>query len=115
MAVFFVAALFAGMTSLINLFEAPIATVQEKLHLSRLAAVGVIGVVGLAAGLAIQGIVSPWMDVCSIYACPVGALLAGVFFFWVWGKDDCLAQVNLARQRPLGSGSIPWPSTDSAA
>ena len=107
MAVFFVAALFAGMTSLINLFEAPIATVQEKLHLGRLAAVGVIGAVGLAASLAIQGIVSPWMDVCSIYACPVGALLAGVFFFWVWGKDDCLAQVNLARRKPLGGWFYP--------
>lgn len=107
MAVFFVAALFAGMTSLINLFEAPIATVQEKFRLSRLAAVGAVGAVGLAASLAIQGIVSPWMDVCSIYACPVGALLAGVFFFWVWGKADCLAQVNLARRKPLGSWFYP--------
>ena len=107
MAVFFVAALFAGMTSLINLFEAPIATVQEKFRLSRLAAVGAVGAVGLAASLAIQGIVSPWMDVCSIYACPVGALLAGVFFFWVWGKADCLSQVNLARRKPLGSWFYP--------
>lgn len=107
MAVFFVAALFAGMTSLINLFEAPIATVQEKFRLSRLAAVGAVGAVGLTASLAIQGIVSPWMDVCSIYACPVGALLAGVFFFWVWGKADCLSQVNLARRKPLGSWFYP--------
>ena len=107
MAVFFVAALFAGMTSLINLFEAPIATVQEKFRLSRLAAVGAVGAVGLAASLAIQGIVSPWMAVCSIYACPVGALLAGVFFFWVWGKADCLSQVNLARRKPLGSWFYP--------
>ena len=76
MAVFFVAALFAGVTSLVNLFEAPTATLQEKLHLSRGTAVAVIGVVGLAVGLCIQGIVSGWMDVCSIYACPIGALQA---------------------------------------
>ena len=75
-AVFFVAALFAGGTSLVNLFEAPTATLQEKLHLSRGTAVAVIGVVGLAVGLCIQGIVSGWMDVCSIYACPIGALQA---------------------------------------
>ena len=68
---------------------------------------GAVGAVGLAASLAIQGIVSPWMDVCSIYACPVGALLAGVFFFWVWGKADCLSQVNLARRKPLGSWFYP--------
>ena len=107
MVVFFVAAVFAGMTSLINLFEAPIATLQEKLHLSRLTAVAVIGAVGLGASLLIQGIVSGWMDVCSIYACPIGALLAGVLFFWIYGKTDCLTQVNLARQRPLGKWFYP--------
>ena len=36
-----------------------------------------------------------------------GALLAGVFFFWVWGKADCLSQVNLARRKPLGSWFYP--------
>ena len=107
MAVFFVAALFAGVTSLVNLFEAPTATLQEKLHLSRGTAVAVIGVVGLAVGLCIQGIVSGWMDVCSIYACPVGALLAAVFFFWIYGKKDCLEQVNLARRTPLGGWFYP--------
>ena len=107
MAVFFVAALFAGVTSLVNLFEAPTATLQEKLHLSRGTAVAVIGVVGLAVGLCIQGIVSGWMDVCSIYACPIGALLAGVFFYWVLKKEDCLVQVNLARRRPLGRWFYP--------
>ena len=104
MAVFFVAALFAGLTSLINLFEAPTATLQEKFHLGRVPAVCVIGAIGLVVGLSIQGIVSGWMDICSIYACPVGALLAGVFFFWVYGREDCLEQVNLARKKPLG----PW-------
>ena len=101
MAVFFVAALFAGVTSLVNLYEAPIATLQEKLHLRRGTAVAVIGTVGLAVGLCIQGIVSGWMDVCSIYACPVGALLAGVCFFWICRREWCLEQVNLARRRPL--------------
>lgn len=102
MAVFFVAALFAGVTSLINLFEAPTATLQERFHLSRAAAVGVIGAVGLAVGLSIQGIVSDWMDICSIYACPIGALLASVCFFWVCRREWCLKQVNLSRKAPLG-------------
>ena len=102
MIIFFVAALFAGFTSLINLYEAPTATLQEKLGLSRKAAVGVIGAIGLVVGLCIQGIVSGWMDVCSIYACPVGALLAAVMFFWVYDKQACLEQVNLARPRPIG-------------
>ena len=104
MVLFFVAALLAGFTSLINLFEAPVATVQEKLHLGRYQAVALTGVVGMAVSLSIQGIVSGWMDVCSIFACPTGALLAGIMFFWVYGRESCLEQVNLSRKKPLG----PW-------
>lgn len=104
MALFFVAALLAGFTSLINLFEAPVATVQEKLHLGRYQAVALTGIVGMAVSLSIQGIVSGWMDVCSIFACPTGALLAGIMFFWVYGREGCLEQVNLSHKKPLG----PW-------
>lgn len=77
MVIFFVAALFAGFTSLINLFEAPVATVQEKLHLGRIPAVALIGVLGMAVSLSIQGIVSGWMDICSIFACPTAPCWRG--------------------------------------
>ena len=97
--IFFVAVLLAGMTSLINLYEAPIATVQEKLHLSRVPACGVIAVVGVIVSLVIQGIVSQWMDVLSVYICPLGAGLAGIMFFWVCGKKYVETQVNLGREK----------------
>jgi len=105
--VFFTAVTFAALTSLINLFEAPVATLQELFHLSRPVAVALIGAVGIGVGLAISPIVSQWMDVCSIYICPLGALLAAVMFFWVWGKEDALAQVNQARKKPLGRWFYP--------
>ena len=105
--VFFVAVTFAALTSLVNLFEAPTATLQELFHLSRPVAVGIIGTVGIGVGLVIAPIVSDWMDVCSIYICPLGALLAAVMFFWVCGKDYVLEQVNLARSKPLGSWFYP--------
>lgn len=95
--VFFVAVFFAGLTSLINLYEAPIATVQEKFHLGRVAACGVIGVIGVVVSLLIQGIVSQWMDVLSIYICPLGAGLAGVMFFWICGKKYVQSQVDKGR------------------
>lgn len=69
--IFFVAVLFAGMTSLINLYEAPIATVQEKLHVGRKIACVIIAVIGVIVSLLIQGIVSDWMDILSIYICPL--------------------------------------------
>ena len=40
--IFFVAVFSAGLSSLINLYEAPIATIQEKLHLGRKASCGII-------------------------------------------------------------------------
>ena len=64
--IFFAAVFLAGMTSLINLYEAPIATVQEKLHLSRVPACGVIAVIGIIVSLLIQGIVVH-MDGYSFY------------------------------------------------
>ena len=105
--IFFVAVLFAGMTSLLNLYEAPIATVQEKLHLGRVPACAVIGIIGAAVSLLIQGIVSDWMDVLSIYICPLGAGLAGIMFFWVFGKDYAETQVNKGREKKFSKWFVP--------
>ena len=107
MAVFFTAVLLAGITSLINMLEAPTATVQELFRLKRGPAAVVVGAVALGVSLCIQGIVSDWMDVCSIYICPLGAALAGILFFWVCRKDYCLEQVNLGRAKPLGKWFYP--------
>ena len=86
MFIFFLAALFAGLTSLVNLYEAPVATLQDNLKFGRAKAVIVIAAVGVAVSLCIQGIVSQWMDFVSIYICPLGAGLAGIMFAWVWGR-----------------------------
>lgn len=96
--IFFVAVLFAGMTSLINLYEAPIATVQEKLHVGRKTACVIIAVIGVIVSLLIQGIVSDWMDILSIYICPLGAGLAGIMFFWIAGKKYVETQINKGRE-----------------
>lgn len=96
--IFFVAVLFGGMTSLINLYEAPIATIQEKTKLGRVPSCAIIGVIGVVVSLVIQGIVSDWMDVLSIYICPLGAGLAGIMFFWVAGKKYVDSQVNKGRE-----------------
>lgn len=105
--IFFMAVVFAALTSLVNLFEAPTATLQELFHLKRPVAVAIIGAVGIVVGLIIAPNVSPWMDVCSIYICPLGAMLAGIMFFWVCKKDFVLEQVNLARSKPLGAWFYP--------
>ena len=99
--IFFVAVFLAGMTSLMNLYEAPIATVQEKTGLGRTPSCMVIAMIGVVASLLIQGIVSDWMDVLSIYICPLGAGLAGIMFFWIFGRSYVENQVSKGREKPF--------------
>ena len=106
-AVFFIAVLFAGLTSLINLYETSIASVQEKFRLKRSLSCLIVCGSGLVISLFIQGIVSGWMDVLSIYICPLGAGLAGIMFFWVLGKKLVEAQVNKGRLKPVGKWFFP--------
>ena len=105
--IFFVAVFSAGLSSLINLYEAPIATIQEKLHLGRKASCGVIATIALIVSICIQGIVSDWMDVLSIYICPLGAGLAGIMFFWICGKAYVEMQVNKGRKTSFTSLFLP--------
>ncbi|MDO4326758.1 MAG: sodium-dependent transporter [bacterium] len=103
--IFFVAVLFAAITSLMNLFETPIESLQEQLKLSRGAAVCVIAFVAAAVGIFIESAdaVGVWMDIVSIYVIPLGALLAAVMFFWVCPGNFAREQVQRGCRKPLGS------------
>ena len=105
--VFFICVLFAGVSSIVNLYEAPIAFLQEQFKFKRAAAVGTIGVIGLIVSISIQPWTSQWMDVVSIYICPLGAALAGVMFFWVLSKKSALEEVNNGAKKPIGSWFYP--------
>lgn len=105
--IFFVCVLFAGLSSIINLYEAPVATLQDNLKLKRVPATAIILVIGCVIAILIQEITSDWMDVVSIYICPLGALLAGIMFFWVAGKKFVLDEVNDGLQKPIGGWFYP--------
>ena len=66
-----------------------------------------IGVFGAVVAVCIQGIVSDWMDVLSIYICPLGAGLAAIMFFWVLGKKYVDVQVTKGRKTPIGGWFFP--------
>ena len=105
--VFFICVLFAGVSSIVNLYEAPVAFLQEKLHLKRAPAVATIGVIGFAVSIMIQPWTSQWMDLVSIYICPLGALLVGIMFFWVLRKETVLNAVNEGREKAIGGWFYP--------
>ena len=99
---FFTLVFFAGTSSIINLYEAPVEFLQEHLKLSRVPATAIILAIGCGIALCIQHITSQWMDVVSIYVCPLGALLAGIMFFWVIKKETALEQINMGSKKKLG-------------
>ena len=105
---FYLAVLFAGVSSVINLFETPVNFLQEQFHMKRWMAVGLIHVVGVIVALLIQPWTSQWMDMISIYVLPLGALTAGIMFFWVMKKDTALGAVNEGSPKPVGNWFIPF-------
>lgn len=105
---FYVAILFAGISSIINLFETPVNFLQQQLHLKRWMAVGLIHVVGLIVALLIQPWTSQWMDIVSIYILPLGAVAAGIMFFWVMKKKDALAAAQLGSDKPIMKWFMPF-------
>lgn len=107
MIIFYLAILFAGFSSIINLYEAPVAYIQEKFGCSRKMSAFLINAFGIVAAIFIQGIVGSWMDFVSIIIAPLGALLAGIMFFWILDKKLAINEVNKGRKKPLGNWFYP--------
>lgn len=105
--VFYTCVLFAGVSSIINLYEAPVAFLQEKFNMKRIVATAVIHIIGVVVAIFIQAIVSGWMDFVSIYICPLGALLAAIMFLWIAGKDYALRAVNEGSEKEIGGWFYP--------
>lgn len=102
--IFFVAILFAGLTSIVNLFETPIEALQQRLKMSRTKASVLVVAVAALVGVFIENgdVVGTWMDAVSIYIIPIGALISAVLLFWVMGTDFARQQMGLGREKPVG-------------
>ena len=103
--ILYVAMIFAGISSLQNMFEA---VAESLLHrfpkLSRKLVLSLLCLVCLGIGINMEAIFhwGPWMDFVSIYIIPIGATLGAVSWFWVMKKEDLLAEVNKGTKRIKG-------------
>ena len=100
---FFASVLFAGITSLINMFEVCSEAVQSRTKLSRKPAVVLIGLIAFVVGvfLEYEPYMGRWMDMITIYVVPIGAVLGAIMIYWVLGKENIAKELNLGRQKPL--------------
>ena len=104
--ILYLAMIFAGISSLQNMFEAVAESLLHKFpKLSRTAVLGIICALCLGAGLFMEPISKwgPWMDLVSIYIIPIGATLGAVSWFYVMKKDELLDAVNTGSGRTRGA------------
>ena len=105
--ILYVAMIFAGVSSLQNMFEAVGESLSHKLPwLSRSLVLVLICAICLGIGVNMEAISQwgPWMDFVSIYIIPLGAMLGAVSWFWVMKKDQFLGEINRGRNQHLGAG-----------
>lgn len=103
--ILYVAMVFAGVSSLQNMFEAVSESLQTRFpKLSRNITLVILCIVCLGTGLFMEPISKwgPWMDIVSIYIIPIGATLGAISWFWVMKKDQLLLEINKGGKRPLG-------------
>lgn len=102
---FFLSVLFAGITSLVNMFEVCSEAIQKHLNLSRRKAITLVGAVVFFVGIFIEyePYLGVWMDLITIYMVPFGAVLCAVMIYWVLKKDKIMEELNRGRKKPLGS------------
>ncbi len=104
--ILYVAMVFAGVSSLQNMFEAVGESLQHKFpKLKRSVVLVILGVICLGIGVNMEPIFKwgPWMDIVSIYIIPIGATIGAISWFWIMKKEDMLHEINKGTLRPHGT------------
>lgn len=102
---FFLSVAFAGITSLINMFEAVSESWQTRFHLPRKAAVALCGGIALMVGIFLEAEpkVGSWMDFITIIIVPFGAVLGAVSIYYILGYEEIRKEMEEGRDKPLAS------------
>ena len=104
--ILYTAMVFAGVSSLQNMFEAVGESLQHRFpKLSRKLVLVLLCLVCLGFGIFMEPLAKwgPWMDIVSIYIIPMGATLGAVSWFWIMKRKDLMEEVNKGALRPHGS------------
>ncbi len=111
--ILYTAVVFGGVSSIQNMFEVVIESIQHKFpNVKRIPAIIVLGLITFGIGVfmepiaetegAILGGWGPWMDLVSIYIIPIGATIGAISWFWVMKKADLMDEINKGADKPQG-------------
>jgi NSS family neurotransmitter:Na+ symporter len=108
---FFASIIFAAVSSAINMLEAPSEALMVQFKLNRTKAVLLTGSVAFAIGIPLATSMArfgAFADFITIYIAPLGAIIATVAYFWIYGTDRALDDINIGAKRPLGEWFKPF-------
>ena len=103
--ILYAAMIFAGVSSLQNMFEAVIESLLHRFpRLNRTLALAILCVLCFGIGVGMETIDrwGFWMDLVSIYIIPIGATLGAISWFWIMKRDQLLSAIHQGSQKPQG-------------
>ena len=100
---FFISVAFAGVTSLINMFEAVSESWQTRFKMPHNAEVIICGVISMAVGIFIEdgSRVGSWMDFITILVVPFGALLGAFSVYHILGWKEIGEELSIGRAKKV--------------
>ncbi|RKD31222.1 sodium-dependent transporter [Thermohalobacter berrensis] len=102
---FFLSVVFAAFSSAVNLMEVPVEAVMDRLGWTRKKSTIVVGILGFLFGLPLDLSVDrlgKFADFVSVYLVPLGAVLAAIAFFWIYGIKKARMAINEGASKPVG-------------
>lgn len=109
-AIFFGSIVFAAISSTINMMEAASEAFMHKTKWSRRKSVLFIGVISFLVAIPLafnMELFNNFSDIITIYIAPFGTVISAITFFWIYGVDKALEEINTGAKRPLGNWFIP--------
>ncbi|KEH99289.1 sodium-dependent tryptophan transporter [Clostridium botulinum C/D str. BKT12695] len=103
---FFLSIIFAGVSSAMNMLEAPSEALISKFKFKRIFAVLLIATIAFLVGLPLDLSMEKfgkWADFVTIYLAPIGSIIASITFIWVYGFDNALKDINKGSKKPIGN------------
>lgn len=109
-AIFFSSIVFAAISSTINMMEAASEAFMYKTKWSRRKSALFIGVISFLVAIPLafnMELFNNFSDIITIYIAPLGTVISAITFFWIYGIDKALKEINTGAERPLGNWFIP--------
>lgn len=107
---FFLSIIFAAISSIINMLEASAEAYMSFFKTTRFKASFIVTTVAFIVAIPLNLSMArfgAWADFITIYLAPLGSIIASICFFWVYGMNKAMEEINLGAERPLGKWFIP--------